>query len=188
VSAVLRAIETEWRGYRFRSRIEARWAVLFESLGWPWEYEPEGFDLGDGFGRYLPDFRVRPGCGPEHWFEIKGAPPTEREQRLATELYWQTRTPVAILYGGIEPRWLSRVSRHVFRAYVPMYGCTIAQLLGFYLYRGHEIEPPETLDASWYSFPDIGPGVSVRAAAAAARAARFEHGDQPIVPARYASP
>jgi hypothetical protein len=30
---MLQAIETFYRGYRFRSRLEARWAVLFDALG-----------------------------------------------------------------------------------------------------------------------------------------------------------
>lgn len=40
----------------FRSRLEARWAVFFDSLKIEWEYEPEGYDL-DGVW-YLPDFRL----------------------------------------------------------------------------------------------------------------------------------
>ncbi len=51
----LKAIETSYNGYRFRSRLEARWAVFMDALGVRWEYEPEGFDLG-GAGWYLPDF------------------------------------------------------------------------------------------------------------------------------------
>ena len=54
----IRAIETEYNGYRFRSRLEARWAVFFDALGVEYEYEPEGFELPSG-KRYLPDFRVR---------------------------------------------------------------------------------------------------------------------------------
>ena len=48
-------IETEYKGYRFRSRLEARWAVFFDACGVKWDYEVEGFDLGDGV-KYLPDF------------------------------------------------------------------------------------------------------------------------------------
>lgn len=68
---MIRPIETEYNGYRFRSRLEARWAVFFDELGVPYEYESEGFDLGDGI-RYLPDFWL-----PEQecWVEIK--PPRE---------------------------------------------------------------------------------------------------------------
>lgn len=50
-------IETVYNGYRFRSRLEARWAVFFDSLGVKYEYEPEGFNI-PGVGNYLPDFRV----------------------------------------------------------------------------------------------------------------------------------
>ena len=67
----MKAIETRYKGYHFRSRTEARWACFFDELGVKWEYEPEGFDLGE-VGRYLPDFRVTyPGWKPV-WFEVKG--------------------------------------------------------------------------------------------------------------------
>jgi hypothetical protein len=52
-----RAIETLYDGHRFRSRLEARWAVLFNRMGLEWEYEPEGYELSNG-KRYLPDFRL----------------------------------------------------------------------------------------------------------------------------------
>ena len=54
----IKAIETKYKGYRFRSRLEARWAVYFDTLGVAWEYEPEGFDLGNGL-YYLPDFKIK---------------------------------------------------------------------------------------------------------------------------------
>lgn len=53
----IKPIETYYHGYRFRSRLEARWAVFFDALGLEWEYEPEGFELEDG-SRYLPDFLI----------------------------------------------------------------------------------------------------------------------------------
>lgn len=53
--ADLKPIETRYKGYRFRSRLEARWAVFFDALGIEWEYEKEGYDLGEA-GWYLPDF------------------------------------------------------------------------------------------------------------------------------------
>lgn len=52
----MKAIETKYKGCRFRSRLEARWAVFFDALGIKWEYEPEGFELDDVGTRYLPDF------------------------------------------------------------------------------------------------------------------------------------
>lgn len=52
---MIKAIETEYNGYRFRSRLEARWALFFDLLGIEYEYEPEGLELSNG-KRYLPDF------------------------------------------------------------------------------------------------------------------------------------
>ena len=66
----IKAIETQYKGYRFRSRLEARWAVFFDALGLAWEYEPEGFELGGGV-RYLPDFRVTHPSGHATWYEVK---------------------------------------------------------------------------------------------------------------------
>ena len=51
----IRSIDTEYKGYLFRSRLEARWAVFFDELGVRWEYEPEGILLSDGTS-YIPDF------------------------------------------------------------------------------------------------------------------------------------
>lgn len=51
---VVRAIDTEYKSYKFRSRLEARWAVFFDHLSLKWQYEVEGFELPSG--RYLPDF------------------------------------------------------------------------------------------------------------------------------------
>lgn len=66
-----RPIETEYRGHRFRSRLEARWALFFDALGVPWEYEPEAFAFEGE--RYLPDFRlrVRGARGAPLWAEVK---------------------------------------------------------------------------------------------------------------------
>ena len=52
---VIKPIETVYNGYRFRSRLEARWAVFFDAAGIPYQYEPEGFELADRT-KYLPDF------------------------------------------------------------------------------------------------------------------------------------
>lgn len=42
---MIKAIETFYKGYKFRSLLEARWAVFFDALEIKWEYELEGFDL-----------------------------------------------------------------------------------------------------------------------------------------------
>lgn len=51
----IKAIDTFYAGRKFRSRLEARWAVYFDALGVTWDYEAEGFVLPSG-ECYLPDF------------------------------------------------------------------------------------------------------------------------------------
>lgn len=63
-------IQTSYSGYKFRSRLEARWAVFFTALGLQWVYEPEGFVLPNGV-YYLPDFQVTSPTGLKQWYEIK---------------------------------------------------------------------------------------------------------------------
>jgi hypothetical protein len=67
--SMIKAIETEYAGCRFRSRLEARWAVFFDRLGVEWEHEPDGFETAAG--RYLPDFRIRASWRDSRWFEVK---------------------------------------------------------------------------------------------------------------------
>ena len=70
----LMSIKTEYDGYLFRSRLEARWAVFFNNIGLKYEYEKEGFNL-DGLW-YLPDFFL-----PDLniWIEVKGKTPTKKD-------------------------------------------------------------------------------------------------------------
>lgn len=92
---MIKAIETVYNGYRFRSRLEARWAVFLDGLGVRWEYEPEGFDLGKA-GWYLPDFKVE----GAKWLEIKpfGDVDLDYLARLQV-LSDMTRLPVAYVLG-----------------------------------------------------------------------------------------
>lgn len=70
----IKSIQTRYKGYHFRSRLEARWGVFFDALGLQWEYEPEGFEMPGGV-RYLPDFKVyvtdTNGDKIIYWFEVK---------------------------------------------------------------------------------------------------------------------
>ena len=52
---MIKSIDTQYNGYKFRSRLEARWAVFFDALDIVYEYEPEGYQLENG-EYYLPDF------------------------------------------------------------------------------------------------------------------------------------
>lgn len=81
----LKALETRYNGYLFRSRLEARWAVFMDNLNVKYQYEPEGYDLGDGIW-YLPDFWLptfNGGC----YLEVKPTKLTaiefEKTKRLA---------------------------------------------------------------------------------------------------------
>ena len=78
----MKAIETHYKGCRFRSRLEARWAVFFDAMGVPWEYEPEGFVLPDG-SCYLPDFYIHPeGIPGGLWIEVKGTMTPADENKI----------------------------------------------------------------------------------------------------------
>lgn len=50
-------IPTRYRGVTFRSRLEARWAVMFDAWKWPWLYEPVDLEF------YIPDFVLTFGAG-----------------------------------------------------------------------------------------------------------------------------
>ncbi len=89
---MIKAIETQYQGYRFRSRLEARWAVFFDALGIKWEYEKEGYDLGE-LGWYLPDFWLP---DKQVWVEVKPQMPSEEESEKIRALVAGTEC-----YGGI---------------------------------------------------------------------------------------
>jgi hypothetical protein len=58
-----------YSGIKFRSTLEARWAVFFDAAEIRWDYEPEGYVVG---GKpYRPDFLLRD-CAT--WVEVKGDP------------------------------------------------------------------------------------------------------------------
>lgn len=93
--AQIKAIQTRYKGHHFRSRLEARWAVLLDSLGVPWEYEREGYVLPDGT-QYLPDFWL-PNEGI--YLEIKGKDVTHTDQKKAAHLARGQQTDVVIAVG-----------------------------------------------------------------------------------------
>lgn len=74
----IKAVPTFYKGVQFRSRLEARWAIIFDRLGIDWHYETEGYDIQieDGITiRYLPDFLLYGGsvrCPDQLYVEVKG--------------------------------------------------------------------------------------------------------------------
>jgi hypothetical protein len=105
ILASLKPIETRYNGYHFRSRTEARWAVLFDALGIKYEYEKEGYELI--CGPYLPDFWLPfpnelnfsgyPGAG--NWIEIKGCEPSQDELSKLLHLSIETKHSANLLWG-----------------------------------------------------------------------------------------
>lgn len=93
----IQAIETVYRGYRFRSRLEARWAVFFDTLSIDFDYEPEGYDLAEA-GYYLPDFYL-----PDLrlWLEVKPQEANHEEKWKAKVFAEQSGQNIAILQGRI---------------------------------------------------------------------------------------
>lgn len=77
----IKAIETRYSGYLFRSRLEARWAVFFDALGLEWDYEDEGYAIPTAIGtiRYLADFWIDSSA---QWAEVKGFLNLEGMRRL----------------------------------------------------------------------------------------------------------
>ncbi len=99
------AIETIYKGHRFRSRTEARHAVFLEHMNVEWDYEPDAFS--DGSIAYLPDFIISLRYGSadtrtEHkiWYEIKGQQPNAEELTKARMLAKLTNKIVLIAFGS----------------------------------------------------------------------------------------
>lgn len=64
----IKAKEAFYSGVTFRSRLEARWAIFFDIMGWDWDYEPCMFQITPKM-RYLPDFYLP---NQQLWVEVKG--------------------------------------------------------------------------------------------------------------------
>ena len=92
-----RAIQTVYNGYRFRSRLEARWAVFFDALGIRYEYEPEGFELDDGT-RYLPDFYL-PDINGGTYVEVKGQMDDKSYRKV--QAFWKEGDRPLYVLGGL---------------------------------------------------------------------------------------
>lgn len=96
----IKPIETVYNGYRFRSRLEARWAVFFDAAGIKYEYEPEGFELSDGT-RYLPDFYL----SEYDWYvEVKAPRETAKEEIERASKFIGNEIKVLLLLGNIPPK------------------------------------------------------------------------------------
>jgi hypothetical protein len=162
---MLKAIETTYRGYRFRSRLEARWAVCFDALAIKWEYEKEGFETDAGY--YLPDFWL-PAYGI--WIEIKGKLPSDEELRKVQLLANEDAS--AILIAGTPG------DETVYLWDGKQYLITDNNIPSFLVWCDMHCRTFRNADHV-ESFINVCP--VIRRAYDTARAARFEHGEQPVV-------
>ena len=174
----VKPIQTVYNGYKFRSRLEARWAVFFDAAGIKYEYEPEGFDM-DGL-YYLPDFYL-----PEYdvWVEIKGAPLCEQD-RVKIEKFCQAKCD----FANGKSRFRLLEGQIPSSTHLPLDGSAIPCFTYFSpkeicnAVNGTDIEPfgvPQN-GALIYTLwvPDATKQI-IKAALLAARQARFEHGETP---------
>lgn len=204
----MKAIETRYAGCRFRSRLEARWAVFLDAMEIRWEYEPEGFETSAGW--YLPDFRVDPSCirhetsteffGPtfgDAYLEVKGGPLTREDALKIKAFACDLGKPRWVMALGSIPRPFSGTDLTL-----PGWGmrgagrCDVrkGELCNFAMHSPVDSWNrfrPELMDRSFHAndnrlFVDLGSyhnefflGAPVNRALAAARSARFEHGESP---------
>lgn len=90
----IKPIETLYDGHRFRSRLEARWAVFFDALGIRYQYEMEGYKLSDQ-QCYLPDFFL-PDDG--YYVEVKGySDHIIKDLDKVNQFVYEAKTAVIIL-------------------------------------------------------------------------------------------
>lgn len=179
----IKAIETEYKGYRFRSRLEARWAVFFDALGIEWEYEKEGFSLPEGY--YLPDFWI-----PRWklWVEIKPRYyQDEAAPRKCLSLALETGNATLLVEGNPHP------GEYEISGYIPDkafpgvvggafdYGTWQEGQIrgwGYGLWVGCTHERT-ACECGFYPL-DISSTPVLAQALNTARAARFEHGEKPM--------
>jgi len=84
----MQAIPTTYRGIRYRSRLEARWATFFDELHIRYAYEPKAF-THEG-ENYVPDFYLP---ATKTWVEVKPS-----FNNLSTDTWWTFFN--AVEYGG----------------------------------------------------------------------------------------
>jgi hypothetical protein len=185
----IKPIETEYKGYKFRSRLEARWAVFFDAMNVNWYYEPEGFHLPNGLD-YLPDFYL-----PDHdiWVEVKGVFTDEDADKVNTFYSADTENQMLhnIIVVGEFPPEVDDVVQWAYDKcggkgiymngfldfpYLPCV-CPTCGKFGFeFDGRGARICRHDDNDKGYSADHP-----SIKIAYGMARQARFEHGETPII-------
>lgn len=180
----IKPIETYYNGYRFRSRLEARWAVFFRAVDLEYQYEPEGFEM-DGI-RYLPDFYIP---SIDRWFEIKGKALSVPEIKKCEEFCLRKDNygiKFSIVIGPPQPFQLNFEEP----GYEPAFGIEeyVWQWPSERFPENYRISCGKLVDEEYYSrfglgiwvVPDADPS-QVLEACKRAREARFEFGEMPKI-------
>ena len=89
---IMKVIETKYNGYKFRSRLEAKWALFFDEVGIKYQYEPEAFSI-NGIN-YLPDFYFPV---EDYYVEIKAQEPPLEEFEKILAFAWHK--PIILVVG-----------------------------------------------------------------------------------------
>ena len=162
MTTTLKAIDTAYAGHLFRSRLEARWAVALDAINQGWDYEPEGFDLGDA-GYYLPDFWLP---AVDMWAEVKPTILDDHEMQKAKELAAQSGKEVLLLIGKPAAcAYWAVDSSGIWMDYSP-FDWTGIKSNRFYTNCGYACDPPIPHPVKGQQMEPID----------AANSARFEHG------------
>ena len=93
---IIKAIPTYYQGVRFRSRLEAKWAALFDQLNWAWTYEP--YDL-EG---WAPDFAIK-GKKGDILVEVKPVPGADYSPEFDKAINHQVSWERHVLLLGHSP-------------------------------------------------------------------------------------
>lgn len=161
---MIKSIPTEYSGYLFRSRLEARWAFYFDRSSIAWDYEPEGFRI-DSKTKYLPDFWL-----PEQkcFVEIKpNVNPARKEVAKCKAV--STKYKMVLICGDpLEHRAMVYVDGD-------RSACVAKRAMKDWLRIDLIKGDPEI------HFIEPGERSSTHKQAAEARRIRFEHGETPVV-------
>lgn len=168
----IKAIETSYKGYKFRSRLEARWAVFFDAMGFEYQYEPEGFHLNNRL-KYLPDFWLP---WVEMYAEVKPTQLKGKDREKVIALVLATGKPCLQLIGppDFRPYWAIEAAEDGSPPSVVEYDYAIISknYLGEHRFWSFCAGTHETEDQF---------GQDYRDAVYASRQARFEHGEKPLL-------
>jgi hypothetical protein len=164
MAPVLTPITTHYRGYAFRSRLEARYAVMLDTLGIAYQYEPEGYDLGE-LGRYLPDFYL---------------PTLTCFAEVKPGVFAPVDFARAAALGGT--LLLDGMPRAAYYFYARA-SATYAQYRGWDAFARVDLAHSQRAGRLWFDYwESMRTGDLISAlipAVTAARSARFEHGERP---------